>query len=1239
MKKPLNLALLVFFYLSLNKSPHPLKPLLYILASIAVFYSCSDASKEAPQQEVAEVEETLIINKFSGDTIPSGVMVAFDTNGTSIKKTAKVLSSDNKREAYWERKPLISNVYNLEKLATKVFCVDSSENLSPSVCDSLPPKQHTIEPNISLVREPEIQDVSSASYSDNAQFDIKNLGVEEGMPTNMVLDVIKDSSGNVWLASDKGLIRYDGLSIKTYDQSAGLPENYITCLSMDPESNIWMGTRSSGYIKFNGDEFYHYPIDSIALDRQVSSISFDKKGVMWSAVQFGGFVKFDGEHFYTYQHDQGIEDTRPTTSVAADENNIKWCTAFKNGLYSIADDGTVRRWNKKGASALSSYINHVFFDPEGKAVYSHWGGIFSVVDGDSVSRYDINSKIKPELILEMAFDHEGNYWVAGYGAGVFKVSLADKTVQHFGEEQGLGSDYVSSIFVDDQGLVWAGTEKGGLSCIKPRSFINQNKYNGYESHIINEVFETNKVLYYATNKGIYRKDSSGFFLFKGSLSSPNSRVSQTCYDILVDSRNTIWSVSMNAGVNRIDSKGQWIRMGGASYGVDHNPTCLDTTSDGHVWIGGLSANLSEFDDTSCHTYGYENGLAIRDLSDLLITDEDVIWLGSTKTGLGRLYKDSIIYYTTKEGLWSNVIHDLKEDKEDRLWVSTELGLNYFENGELKKVSHPAINGNVLGTIQDDKGRYWIATESELLVLVPKARVSDNWKIEDYELKTFDNKNGLSNTGFLGNSIFINSDNLLMVGSAEGLVTLQLDELEFDHDPPVCYLQSIRINGLHIDYRAMNKGIVNDSLPGSEKLRLEGVTKFNNVPKNLSLPHDLNHLTFEYSGMNWDDPSSMTFYYYLEGYEENWNIGRSNNIAEYRNLDFGEYTFHLKAKSRDGLESEEHLFTFEINRPWWRTWWAIGLFVLFILLGVFGIVKWRTKELTKRQIILEREIEQATAKIRKQKELVEAQKEDVERAHEELNTKNQEILDSINYAKRIQNAILPPQSLIDEHLPENFILYLPKDIVAGDFYWMVPNQDNVLIAAADCTGHGVPGAMVSVICNNGLNRSVREFGLTSPGEILDKTRELVVEEFKKSEEDVKDGMDIALCSLQITPNGASLLYAGANNPLWIIRNGSQELEEIKPDKQPIGVFDIQKPFSTHSIELEKGDTFYIFSDGYSDQFGGEKGKKMKASNFKKALIQLQASSMNDQFEKVNANFEKWKGEFEQLDDVCVIGIRI
>jgi serine phosphatase RsbU (regulator of sigma subunit) len=286
----------------------------------------------------------------------------------------------------------------------------------------------------------------------------------------------------------------------------------------------------------------------------------------------------------------------------------------------------------------------------------------------------------------------------------------------------------------------------------------------------------------------------------------------------------------------------------------------------------------------------------------------------------------------------------------------------------------------------------------------------------------------------------------------------------------------------------------------------------------------------------------------------------------------------------------------------------GILVL-LLVVIFSVIIFNRLRVTKKQKIV----------IEEQKELVEE--------------KNQEIMDSITYAKRIQNAILPPAKVVKEYLQESFILYKPKDIVAGDFYWMEHKEGTVLFAAADCTGHGVPGAMVSVVCNNALNRSVREHGLTDPGLILDKSREIVIAEFEKSDEEVKDGMDIALCSLK----EMTLKYAGAHNPLWIIRG--EEIIETKANKQPIGRFDNQESYTTHSFELQKGDTIYIFSDGFVDQFGGEKGKKFKAKAFRELLLSINQKPMEEQKQIINETFETWRGEIEQIDDVCIIGVRV
>jgi serine phosphatase RsbU (regulator of sigma subunit) len=273
--------------------------------------------------------------------------------------------------------------------------------------------------------------------------------------------------------------------------------------------------------------------------------------------------------------------------------------------------------------------------------------------------------------------------------------------------------------------------------------------------------------------------------------------------------------------------------------------------------------------------------------------------------------------------------------------------------------------------------------------------------------------------------------------------------------------------------------------------------------------------------------------------------------------------------------------------------------------------------------------------RKAKTIIEKQKEIVEHQKQEVEEKNREILDSIEYALRIQTAILPPQKIVKQYLENSFILYKPKDIVAGDFYWMETVNDLVLFAACDCTGHGVPGAMVSVVCHNALNRAVREFGLTQPASILNKTTEIVLENFSKSEEEIQDGMDISICALNTKTK--TLEWAGANNPLWLISNGN--LIETKADKQCIGFNDNVKPFTNHQFQLKPNTTIYLFSDGFPDQFGGQPERKLTKNRFKELLLSIQQTPIQQQALELDNFIKNYKKEIEQTDDILLIGVSV
>ena len=303
-------------------------------------------------------------------------------------------------------------------------------------------------------------------------------------------------------------------------------------------------------------------------------------------------------------------------------------------------------------------------------------------------------------------------------------------------------------------------------------------------------------------------------------------------------------------------------------------------------------------------------------------------------------------------------------------------------------------------------------------------------------------------------------------------------------------------------------------------------------------------------------------------------------------------------------------------------------------GLLGIIDDAYKHYEENLTLLQRALELSSVELNQAKNKISS-------ALGELNEKNHDLLSSIHYARLIQEAILPSEERFKSVLPESFVFHRPRDIVSGDFYWLQEYDDKILVAAVDCTGHGVPGAFMSIIGNNQLNAAVREEGLTTPSLILDSLNRGVSSTLRtqsgSSEPGIKDGMDIALVSIDY--KNKKIQYAGAYNPLYIIRDG--QLLETKGDKFPIGLSqdDDLRLFTNHTFDLQEGDVIYIFSDGYPDQFGGPMGKKFKYDNFRRMCFELHELSPRKQLSEVGKRFDDWMGELVQLDDTLVIGLKL
>ncbi|NOY36783.1 MAG: SpoIIE family protein phosphatase [Chlorobi bacterium] len=378
------------------------------------------------------------------------------------------------------------------------------------------------------------------------------------------------------------------------------------------------------------------------------------------------------------------------------------------------------------------------------------------------------------------------------------------------------------------------------------------------------------------------------------------------------------------------------------------------------------------------------------------------------------------------------------------------------------------------------------------------------------------------------------------------------------------------------------------------------------------------------------PSKTEYQYMLEGFGNvwsEWNTGRQITIPY---LPPGDYVLHYRARNVLGGVAEGEPVPLHIPVPFWQRWWFILTVFLVVIFIIWGIIRIRLHKLEKDRRLLEEKVRKRTAEIRKQKEKIEAQRDEIAR-------QKQDITDSIAYAQRIQKALLPPEHMIEKLLPEHFILFRPRDIVSGDFYWIRRSNNHIVVAAADCTGHGVPGAFMSMLGSSFLNEIISRHKVLSAPDILNQLRQMVKEALHQTGRtyETKDGMDMALGVFDIKNH--TLEFSGAYNPLYLIRNG--KLTEYKADKMPIGVHIREDlPFSVTKIPLKDMDMIYMFSDGYVDQFGEKENKKFKSSRFKELLISISGKDAVRQRDILIETFEKWKGNLEQIDDILILGIR-
>ena len=470
---------------------------------------------------------------------------------------------------------------------------------------------------------------------------------------------------------------------------------------------------------------------------------------------------------------------------------------------------------------------------------------------------------------------------------------------------------------------------------------------------------------------------------------------------------------------------------------------------------------------------------------------------------------------------------------------------------------------------------------------------------------------------------------LWIGTVSGLVHYEPKYDVIDQTPPELILFPPLVNGEDFAFAHNKEGNMGIRFPGEP-----------------ALPYNKNSLIFSYTGIHTTIPSQTRFSYYLEGFEDDWSVPGTERSVSYRKLPNGQYIFRVKAYNLDGVVVEEEAsFAFIIKPPFWKTIWFIMFEVMAVLSLIYATIKYRERQLIREKRILETKVKKRTREIEDQKVEIEAQRDEIseqknyaEEQRDQIALQNKEITDSILYAKRIQQAVLPGRLTLERTLPAHFIMLKPRDIVSGDFYWVEEKNDRIVVCAADCTGHGVPGAFMSLLGLTYLNEIVNKDEILKAGEILDRLRTYIIRSMSHKHEEEnqgRDGMDLSMIVIDKQLN--MLEYAGAYNPLVIFRNG--EMIEYKADKMPVGKHVGEEgPFTNHKIDLKDQDMIYLFSDGFPDQFGGEKGSKYKAKPFKRLLQRISSEPVDSQLNLLELELKTWMGSEEQLDDILIMGIR-
>lgn len=1036
-------------------------------------------------------------------------------------------------------------------------------------------------------------------------YNVKNFSTKNGLTNTNVLQTVQDKQGFIWLATQGGLSRFDGKKFSSYYNTDGLITNDLSCMLVDSKQNLWIGT-AKGLCKFDGVKFTSYI--GHGLNNTIYSIIEDESHQIWIATYGGGLVCFDGKTFTQYTKKDGLP-TDTLFSVMQDHQGSLWIGTYHYGVCKVEKGNfktsilNCKIYTKKEGISSNNIFCLLESEP-GKIWLGSTNGAISIIYNGIIQPFFISEETKTDQINALLKDKRQNIWIATSEHGLIKFS--DNKFTFFNEKNGLASHVIFSVFQDGEGNIWAGSDFG-VSFFRNEAFINMVESDGLPSKLVHCFVETQK-------KSILCGTAAGLCEYENgklrTITSIAELVNSSIHSIVIDADGNYWIGTQNGlficSYNRelklikkiSESEGNFLT----------NISAILKCKSSKMVVATYGNGLYIFDKSGIKHYGIKEGLSSNIIHTIFEDKNENIWLATLQGGAIKFDGKTFTSITKKDGLADNTVYSINQDNRGYLLFATsEGGLSCYDGKMFHNFNEASgISSNLVSTIQVDRfNYYWLGTSKGL----NKIKLTEYFDI-DFS-KFYSDQNGLEGSEFGNNSLYIDNEGIIWAGTTEGLTRFNT-ELDYPNvTPPNLVLHEIHLAYQKVDWKKYSDNV--DPKTG--------------LPIDLQLNYKNNHLTFEFQALTTDN--NVKYRYMLEGLENRWSPSTTSTEAIYANIPSGrDYIFRVQAVNSDGVWSTNNIeYHFTIQSPVWQRWWFRILAIIGSVTSLIVFINFRTKRLAQEKKILEEKVEVRTGELKE--------------TNSKLNVAFTDIKDSINYAQRIQQAILPVESKIKELLPDSFILFKPRDVVSGDFYWFGTVEKNKetyhIIAAADCTGHGVPGAFMSMIGNTILNEIVITKEIINPSDILSQLHTGVRKALKQNQNTSRDGMDICLCCINMRT--LQVTYAGAFNPLWILRK-DKSVEVIKATKTSIGGFTSDAQFfESHAVQLSKGESIYLFTDGYADQFGGENGKKLTTKKFRDALVELHDKSMEEQGFYLNNFIEIWRGKEFQVDDILVIGIRL